>query len=140
VILALALFRLMAVTGIARDFTILENNCTQSIAPAAGYVNVPLTAGFAAYMMMTGRVIAWWQRVVWMIVVSLIGVRVAFPMKRRFINEDQLPFPEGRLRRRAGLAVHRRRRGGRVQGAAAWHDGGDHPRRGDRWSAMAGPT
>ncbi len=27
---------------------------------------------------------------------SLVGVLVAFPMKRRFINEDQLPFPEGR--------------------------------------------
>jgi uncharacterized oligopeptide transporter (OPT) family protein len=27
---------------------------------------------------------------------SIIGVLVAFPMKRRFINEDQLPFPEGR--------------------------------------------
>jgi hypothetical protein len=25
-----------------------------------------------------------------------LGVLVAFPMKRRFINDDQLPFPEGR--------------------------------------------
>ena len=31
-----------------------------------------------------------------MVVMSLVGVLVAFPMKRRFINEDQLPFPEGR--------------------------------------------
>jgi OPT family oligopeptide transporter len=96
VILAFAFFRIMAASGIAKDFTILENNCTQSIATSAGYVNVPLTAGFVAYMVMTGRVIPWWQMVVWMIIVSIIGVLLAFPMKRRFINEDQLPFPEGR--------------------------------------------
>jgi uncharacterized oligopeptide transporter (OPT) family protein len=34
--------------------------------------------------------------IVWMCVVSIIGVLLAFPMKRRFINEEQLPFPEGR--------------------------------------------
>ena len=28
--------------------------------------------------------------------VAILGVFLAFPMKRRFINEDQLPFPEGR--------------------------------------------
>jgi len=31
-----------------------------------------------------------------MVVISIIGVLLAFPMKRRFINEEQLPFPEGR--------------------------------------------
>ncbi len=34
--------------------------------------------------------------IVWMVVISIIGVLLAFPMKRRFINEEQLPFPEGR--------------------------------------------
>ena len=56
----------------------------------------PLVAGLAAYMLVTGRIIPWWQMVAWMVVVSVIGVLVAFPMKRRFINEEQLPFPEGR--------------------------------------------
>jgi uncharacterized oligopeptide transporter (OPT) family protein len=96
VILSFAMFRLLSAAGLGRDFTILENNCTQSIATSAGYVNVPLTAGFVAYIVMTGRIIPAWQMVVWMIVISIIGVLVAFPMKRRFINEDQLPFPEGR--------------------------------------------
>lgn len=36
VIVALAMFRLLAKFGIADDFTILENNATQSIATAAG--------------------------------------------------------------------------------------------------------
>ncbi len=96
VILAFAIFRIMANAGIGRDFTILENNCTQSIATAAGYMTMPLFSSLAAYMLVTGRIIPWWQMIIWMAVVAILGVLVAFPLKRRFINEDQLPFPEGR--------------------------------------------
>jgi uncharacterized oligopeptide transporter (OPT) family protein len=96
VILAFAMFRILHTSGISADLTILENNCSQSIATAAGYVVAPLTSSLAAYMLVTGRIVPWWQMMVWMIVVSVIGVLLAFPMKRRFINEEQLPFPEGR--------------------------------------------
>ena len=96
VILAFAMYRIMNGAGMAKDFTILENNCTQSIATAAGYMVSPLIAGLAAYMLITGRVIPWWHMTVWMIVTSSIGVLLAFPLKRRFINEEQMPFPEGR--------------------------------------------
>ncbi|MDI1247825.1 MAG: OPT/YSL family transporter [Lacunisphaera sp.] len=96
VILAFAMFRLMANAGIAQDFTILENNCTQSIATAAGYMTMPLISSLPAYMLVTGHIIPWWQMIIWMSVVAILGVLVAFPLKRRFINEDQLPFPEGR--------------------------------------------
>jgi uncharacterized oligopeptide transporter (OPT) family protein len=96
VILAFAIYRIMAGIGIAKDFTILENNCTQSIATAAGYMIGPMIASLSAYMLVTGRIIPWWHMVVWMCVVSIIGVLLAFPMKRRFINDEQLPFPEGR--------------------------------------------
>ena len=96
VILAFALYRIMHGAGIATDFTILENNCTQSIATAAGYVSAPMISSLAAYMLVTGKIIPWWHMVTWMCVVSIIGVLLAFPMKRRFINEEQLPFPEGR--------------------------------------------
>ena len=96
VLLSFAFFRILANMRISRDFTILENNCTQSIATSAGYVVAPLTTGLAAYMVMTGNVLPGWQMVVWLTVVSITGVLIAFPMKRRFINEDQLPFPEGR--------------------------------------------
>lgn len=95
VILAFALFKGLTRLG-AKDFTILENNAMQSIATAAGYMTTPLAASLCAYMMVTGRIIPWWQMLVWMVVVALLGVLVAFPLKRRFINEDQLPFPEGR--------------------------------------------
>ena len=96
VILAFALYRILSRTGVISDFTILENNCTQSIATAAGYMVSPMIASLAAYMLVTGQIIPWWHMVIWMCVVSIIGVLLAFPMKRRFINEDQLPFPEGR--------------------------------------------
>ncbi len=96
VILAFGLFKLLNKAGIAGDISILENNCTQSIASAAGYMITPLIGTMAAYMLVTEKIIPWWQMMIWNGVMSLIGVLVAFPLKRRFINEDQLPFPEGR--------------------------------------------
>jgi uncharacterized oligopeptide transporter (OPT) family protein len=96
VILAFAIFRALAGAGLVRDLGILENNCTQSIATAAGYMITPLISSLAAYILVTGHIPAWWQMMLWSSVISLLGVLVAFPLKRRFINDDQLPFPEGR--------------------------------------------
>jgi uncharacterized oligopeptide transporter (OPT) family protein len=47
-------------------------------------------------MLATGVIPSWWHMLTWMAVCSILGVLIAFPLKRRFINEDQLPFPEGR--------------------------------------------
>ncbi len=96
VILAFALYRGLARAGLAADFTILENNCTQSIATAAGYMTAPLISALAAYMLVTGTIPPAWHLIVWLVVVALIGVLLAFPLKRRFINDEQMPFPEGR--------------------------------------------
>ena len=96
VILAFAIYRSLHGAGMAKDFTILENNCTQSIATAAGYMVSPLIAALAAYMLVTGQIIPWWHMVIWMSVCSIVGVLLAFPLKRRFVNDEQLPFPEGR--------------------------------------------
>ncbi len=95
VILAFAMFRIMSRLG-AKDMTILENNCSQSIATAAGYMTGPLISGIAAYMWITNETIPWWQLMAFMVILSFLGVLVAFPMKRRFINDEQQPFPEGR--------------------------------------------
>lgn len=96
VVLSFALFRALSKAGLSTDFTLLENNCTQSIATAAGYMVSALGSALPAYMLITGKIIPWWQMMIWMVIGSVLGVLVAFPMKRRFINEDQLPFPEGR--------------------------------------------
>jgi len=95
VILAFAAFRVMASLG-ARDMTILENNCSQSIATAAGYMTGPLISGMAAYMWVENRPMNWLHMLLFNVVLSLLGVLVAFPMKRRLINDEQQPFPEGR--------------------------------------------
>lgn len=96
VILAFAMFRVMSRIGLAKDFTILENNAMQSIATAAGYMTGPLISGMAAYMWIENKPMPWWQMFWFNVVLSVLGVLVAFPMKRRFINDEQQPFPEGR--------------------------------------------
>ncbi len=94
VILAFAMFKVLSRLG-AKDMSILENNAMQSIATSAGYMTGPLISGIAAYMMVTDEIMTWWKMLLFNVVLSLLGVLVAFPMKRRFINEEQAPFPEG---------------------------------------------
>ncbi|MFN7021463.1 MAG: OPT/YSL family transporter, partial [Phycisphaerales bacterium] len=89
VILAFAMYKVIAGTGLGKDFTILENNCMQSIATAAGYMTGPLISGIAAYMMVSERVMPWHEMLLLNIVLAVLGVLVAFPMKRRFINDEQ---------------------------------------------------
>jgi uncharacterized oligopeptide transporter (OPT) family protein len=95
VILAFAMFRVMSRMG-AKDMTLLENNAMQSVATAAGYMTGPLISGMAAFMWIEDRPLPWWQLMGFNVVLSVLGVLVAFPMKRRFINDEQQPFPEGR--------------------------------------------
>ena len=73
----------------------LENNAMQSIATSAGYTNSALFSSFAAYTMVSGRIIPIYQVFVWLVLIAVIGVLFAFPLKKRFINDEQLPFPEG---------------------------------------------
>ena len=97
VILAFAMFKVLQRLGLASEFTILENNAMQSIATAAGYMTAPLISSLAAYMMVDDRAHPDGTTImIWIIVLSLLGVLFAFPLKRRFINDEQHPFPEGR--------------------------------------------
>ncbi len=95
VILAFAAFKVLSAIRLGKDFTILENNAMQSIATSAGYMTGPLISGLAAYMMVENKIIPIWPMIWFMITLSVLGVLVAFPMKRRFINDEQAPFPEG---------------------------------------------
>jgi OPT family oligopeptide transporter len=97
VILAFAVFKVAQSLSLTkREFSLLENNCMQSIATSAGYMTAPLVSSLAAYMVFTHSVIPLVVSVIWMISLSVLGVLFAFPLKRRFINDEQLPFPEGR--------------------------------------------
>ena len=95
VILSFATFKLIARAGLGRDMTLLENNAMQSIATSAGYNTSALFSSLAAYSMVTGQIIPIYQVCVWLFLIAIIGVCFAFPMKKRFINDEQLPFPEG---------------------------------------------
>src|SRR6516165_1637680 len=102
VILAFAMFKILATLQLADEFTILENNAMQSIATAAGYMTSPMISSLAAYMMVTGWVLPMWQTMAWISILAILGVLFAFPFKRRFINDEQQPFPEGRA---AGIVM-----------------------------------
>ncbi len=95
VIVSFAFFKLMAKLKLGTHMSILENNAMQSIATSAGYMTAPMMASIPAYMMITGEVIPMWQTFWWIIVLALLGVLFAFPLKKRFINDEQMPFPEG---------------------------------------------
>jgi OPT family oligopeptide transporter len=96
VILSFVMFRVLSKAFLSKDMTILENNAVQSIATAAGYMTGPLISALMAYMFVTNTTMEWYKMLVWNVIASLLGVMVAFPMKRRFINDEQQPFPEGR--------------------------------------------
>lgn len=96
VIVAFVMFKVLQRIGLGANYHVLENNILQSIACSAGYMNGPLIASMAAYMVVTNTVIPWWQMIMWLLGMAILGVLFAFPLKRRFINDEQLPFPEGR--------------------------------------------
>ncbi len=95
VILSFAMFKLISKLKLGREMTILENNAMQSVATSAGYMTAPLISAIPAYMLVTGKVIPMEHTLVWIILLSILGVLYAFPLKKRFINDEQLPFPEG---------------------------------------------
>jgi uncharacterized oligopeptide transporter (OPT) family protein len=96
VVLSFALFKVLSKLKLGSEITLLENNAMQSIATSAGYMTGPLVSSITAYMLVSQKVIPMYQTMSWMIVLSILGVLVAFPLKRRFINDEQMPFPEGR--------------------------------------------
>ena len=102
VILSFTVFKVLSSVGFGSEISLLENNAMQSIATSAGYMTAPLISSISAYMLVTQRVLPIYQTMIWIIVLAILGVLVAFPLKRRFINDEQLPFPEGRA---AGIVM-----------------------------------
>jgi putative OPT family oligopeptide transporter len=88
-----ALYRL----GIARTpMTVLENNCMQSAASAAGYsTGGTLVSAFAAFVLLNGHSMSIPLMLGWMFFLAVLGVTMAIPMKRQMINIEQLRFPSG---------------------------------------------
>jgi putative OPT family oligopeptide transporter len=83
--------------GLARTpMTILENNCMQSTASAAGYsTGTTLVSAFSAYIMINGASLPLSEMFAWVFVLAVLGVTMAIPMKRQMVNVEQLRFPTG---------------------------------------------
>jgi uncharacterized oligopeptide transporter (OPT) family protein len=90
--------------GFAKSpMTILETNCMQSTASAAGYATGnSLVSAFPAMLMLSvsteapgGVQVAWPIIVMWVFFLAILGVFLAIPMKRNMINHEKLTFPSG---------------------------------------------
>lgn len=103
VTLSFAIFKILSKMNAGKEMTLLENNAMQSIATSAGYMTAPLISAIPAYMVVTGQVMNPWHVAIWITLLSILGVFFAFPLKKRFINDEQLPFPEGYA---AGVVMH----------------------------------
>lgn len=78
------------------QMTMLENNCMQSTASAAGYsTGSTISTAVAATLLITGEHFHWTVLVPFVLLSGLLGVFLAIPMKRQLINIEQLRFPSG---------------------------------------------
>lgn len=76
--------------------SLLENNCMQSTASAAGYsTGGTVGTAFGALLLTTGMHQPWYVLGSMVLLTALLGVLLAIPMKRQMINHEQLPFPSG---------------------------------------------
>jgi len=82
--------------GRLRPLSILENNCMQSTASAAGYsTGSTIATAFGALLLLEGHHQAWWIVASFTLATGAMGVFLAVPMKRQMINQEKLPFPSG---------------------------------------------
>ena len=91
----------MALLSLVRDSSILENNIVQTVASAAGTLS-------AIIFVLPGLVIVgWWTGfpfwTSFLVCVSggILGVLFTIPLRRALVTTSDLPYPEGRRRRRS---------------------------------------
>ena len=84
--------------GRLSKMSILENNCMQSTASAAGYsTGATIATAFGALLILDPNHVhqPWWVVGSFTLATGAMGVFLAIPMKRQMINQEQLPFPSG---------------------------------------------
>jgi uncharacterized oligopeptide transporter (OPT) family protein len=119
-ILSYAIWSFLLRVRLARTgMTILENNCMQSTASAAGYsTGCTLFSAFAALMMLNGQSLPVPLLMLWVLLGALLGVTLAVPMKRQMINVEQLRFPGGIAAAETLTALHSRASSGNAAARA----------------------
>jgi uncharacterized oligopeptide transporter (OPT) family protein len=82
--------------GRVSRMSILENNCMQSTATAAGSsTGSTLATALGALLLITGVQQPWPVAAAFVFFTAVLGVFLAIPMKRQMINHEQLRFPTG---------------------------------------------
>jgi uncharacterized oligopeptide transporter (OPT) family protein len=82
--------------GKLSQMSILENNCMQSTASAAGYsTGNTIATAFGALLLIEGMHRPWYIVAPFTLFTAALGVFVAIPMKRQMVNQEQLKFPSG---------------------------------------------
>ena len=103
-ILSFAVWNVFLRVGLAKTpMSILENNCMQSTASAAGYATGgTMVSAIPALLMISatpvnpgGTQIAWPVLAAWTFFLAFLGTVLAIPMKRNMINQEKLRFPSG---------------------------------------------
>jgi uncharacterized oligopeptide transporter (OPT) family protein len=103
-IVSFSLWNLCLRIGLARSpLSILESNCMQSAASAAGYsTGSTMVSATPALLMLSvtaenphGHHLPWPVLAGWTFFLALLGVALAIPMKRNMINQEKLRFPSG---------------------------------------------
>jgi len=95
-ILGLVIFKAMAA-----NYTVLENNITQTTGSAAGSIGnivnvVPAFVVIAAAGNIPGfKPMTWWQILLFVFSTSLLGVFFAIPLRKQVVVEEKLRFPSG---------------------------------------------
>ena len=113
-ILSYAIWTTFHRIGLVRSpMTILENNCMQSTASAAGYsTGTTLVSAFSAYILINGQPLGVGLTLAWVFFLAILGVTMAIPMKRQMINVEQLRFPSGVAAAETLRALHSKGEGG----------------------------
>jgi OPT family oligopeptide transporter len=82
--------------GRLSQMSLLENNCMQSTASAAGYsTGSTIATAFGALLLLEGHHQPVWIVASFTLFTAALGVFLAVPMKRQMINQEKLPFPSG---------------------------------------------
>lgn len=103
-IVSFAVWQGLLALRIARSpMSILENNCMQSTASAAGYATgSTLVSAIPALLMLSvtpetpnGAPLPFMVLLGWVFFLAMLGTCMAIPMKRTMINRERLRFPSG---------------------------------------------
>ncbi len=103
-ILSYTIWNAFMALGFAKTpMSILENNCMQSTASAAGYsTGNTLISAVPAVLLLSvspenpgGTQMRWYILAGWVFCLAVLGTSLAIPLKRSLINRERLKFPSG---------------------------------------------